>query len=165
MIKENELLFARINKDVILPSKREEDAGMDIYAYFEDDSLIIPAHTTKLIPTGLYSAFTSDWVMIVKDRGSNGSIGLETTAGIIDSGFRNEIFVSLTNTNSKPVIISKDVEKTLKLKEMIMYPYSKAIAQLLMLPVPKMTTKEVTLERLQAMKSERGLGLLGSSDK
>lgn len=165
MIKENELLFARISEDVKIPSKREEDAGMDIYAYFEEDCLTIPAHTTKLIPTGLYCAFTSDWVMVLKDRGSNGSIGLETTAGIIDSGFRNEIFVSLTNTNSKPVIISKDVEKTLNLEDVIMYPYSKGVAQLLMLPVPKMTTKEITIEELQAIESERGLGSLGSSGK
>lgn len=165
MIKENELLFARISEDVKIPSKREEDAGMDIYAYFEEDSFTIPAHTTKLIPTGLYCAFASDWVMVLKDRGSNGSIGLETTAGIIDSGFRNEIFVSLTNTNSKPVIISKDVEKTLILEDVIMYPYSKGVAQLLMLPVPKMITKEITVKELQAIESERGLGMLGSSNK
>lgn len=161
----NELFFARKNEEVKLPTKREEDAGRDVYAYFEEESLVIPAHATKLVPTGLYTAFSSDWVMVLKDRGSNGSIGLETTAGIIDSGFRNEIFVSLTNTNDKPVIISKDVEKTLKLDDVIMYPYSKGVAQLLMLPVPKMEIVELSVEELQAMESERGLGMLGSSNK
>lgn len=165
IVGENQLIFARKNQNVILPTKRESDAGRDVYAFFEEESLTIPAHTTKLIPTGLYTAFSSDWVMVLKDRGSNGSIGLETTAGIIDSGFRNEIFVSLTNTNEKPVIISKDVDKTLKLDDVILYPYSKGIAQLLMLPVPKMETKEITVEELQAIESERGLGMLGSSNK
>ena len=84
---------------------------------------------------------------------------------MIDSGFRNQIFVAVTNTNTKPVVISKDVEKTLNLEDVIMYPYSKGIAQMMIVEVPKMKIKEVSVEELQAIESERGLGMLGSSNK
>ena len=45
------------------------------------------------------------------------------------------------------------------------YPYSKAIGQLLVVPVPKIEVKELTVEELQAIPSERGTGALGSSGK
>ena len=164
-MKNNEILFARKSEDVKIPSKRVEDAGYDIYAYFEEDSLTVKAHETVLIPTGVYTAVSNDWVIMIKDRGSNGSVGIQTASGIVDSGFRNEIMVVITNTNDKDVVISKDVNRVLKLDSVIMYPYSKGIAQLLVLPVPKMEVKEISLEELQSIKSERGLGMLGSSGK
>lgn len=165
MIKENELLFARISEDVVLPTKRVEDCGFDLYAYFKEECIVIAPHETKLIPTGVFCAMTDDYAGIIKDRGSNGSIGLQTVCGVVDSGFRNQIFVAVTNTNTKPVVISKDVEKTLKLEDVIMYPYSKGIAQMMIVEVPKMKIKEVSVEELQAIESERGLGSLGSSGK
>lgn len=45
------------------------------------------------------------------------------------------------------------------------YPYSKAICQALILPVPKMNSKEVTYDELKSIASERGMGMLGSSNK
>jgi dUTP pyrophosphatase len=45
------------------------------------------------------------------------------------------------------------------------YPYSKAIAQALVVPVPKIDVEEVTYEELQKIASERGAGKLGSSQK
>ena len=45
------------------------------------------------------------------------------------------------------------------------YPYSKAIAQALVIPVPDVEVKEVSYEELQQIQSERGLGALGSSNK
>jgi dUTP pyrophosphatase len=49
--------------------------------------------------------------------------------------------------------------------ESFVYPYSKAIAQALVVPVPKTKVEEVSYEELQNIKSERGLGALGSSGK
>ena len=87
---------------------------------------------------------------------------------VIDSGYRGEWFVPITNCNDIPIIIIKDVEKAEELfpfSKKIVYPYSKGIAQFVMLPVPKFEEVEVTLEDLQNIKSERGAGKLGSSDK
>jgi dUTP pyrophosphatase len=47
----------------------------------------------------------------------------------------------------------------------IIYPYEKGIAQLLMVEVPKLRTKEISYEELLQFNSERGTGALGSSGK
>jgi dUTP pyrophosphatase len=49
--------------------------------------------------------------------------------------------------------------------ESFVYPYSKAIAQALVVPVPKTEVEEIPYEELQKIKSERGMGKLGSSNK
>ena len=45
------------------------------------------------------------------------------------------------------------------------YPYSKAIAQALVTPAPKVNVEEISYEELKEIKSERGIGALGSSNK
>jgi dUTP pyrophosphatase len=50
-------------------------------------------------------------------------------------------------------------------ENLLFYPYEKAIAQALVVPVPKTTVEEISYEELQNIKSERGLGALGSSGK
>ena len=46
-----------------------------------------------------------------------------------------------------------------------MYPYEKAIAQCIMVEVPKLSISEVTYDELLTYESERGIGALGSSGK
>ena len=50
-------------------------------------------------------------------------------------------------------------------KDVIIYPQKKAIAQLVVLPVPKMQTKEISYEELKEIPSLRGDGKYGSSKK
>ena len=159
------IYFARKSNDVILPSKKDENMGYDIYAYFKEDVLCIKPHNTILVPTGLYSCVEVGYGLVGKERGSTGSIGLKCGAGIIDSGYRGEIFIALTNENNIPIYISKKIENVKKLKEKILYPYSKAIAQLLLIPVPQSKVIEISVEELQSIPSERGKGALGSSGK
>lgn len=173
MIKENQLLFARSKEGAKIPTKRVEDAGYDIYACFEENTLVIPPHTTKMIPTGIHSACSEEYYIQLVERGSTGTKGIAQRCGVIDSGYRNEWFVPITNTTNKHMIISKlDNEfETYKesfgdiMPESFIYPYSKAICQAVVLPVPKMEVVEVPLEELQSIKSERGMGALGSSGK
>ena len=49
--------------------------------------------------------------------------------------------------------------------ESFVYPYSKAIAQALVIPVPSVNVEEIPYEELQNIPSERGIGALGSSNK
>ena len=123
-----------------------------------------------MIPTGLASACSDDYVFVLRERGSNGSKGVAQRCGVIDSGYRNEWFVPLTNTNDYSVFITKDESKTpvrdyLNGTTSINYPYTKGIAQALLLPVPKVESKEVSYEELKEFTSERGMGALGSSGK
>ena len=158
--------FAKVKPDAIIPSKRLEDAGMDVYACFDEDYLVIPPHSTVLVPTGIASACSVDYVFLLRERGSNGSKGLAQRAGVIDSGYRGEWFVPLTNTNSVAmVIVKKGVELPLIYEHAKLYPYEKGIAQALVVPVPRLAIEEMPYENLQQIPSERGKGALGSSSK
>lgn len=103
----NDLVFAKVKPNAIIPTKKYEDAGRDVYACFDEDYMVIPAHTTKLIPTGIASAMSPKYEIRLRDRGSNGSKGIHVNAGSIDSGFRGEWFVAWCNTNDRDVILSK----------------------------------------------------------
>lgn len=158
--------FAKIRPTAIIPTKRLEDAGYDIYANFEEDFILIPSHETVMIPTGIASACDTDFCLILKERGSTGTKGMAQRAGIIDSGYRNEIFVPITNTtNFNIYIIKSGKEKERIGLHGVFYPYEKAIAQILVIPVPTVDVEEYTYEELKAIPSSRGVGALGSSGK
>ena len=159
--------FARVREDAIIPTKRDEDAGWDIYANFQEDWIEIPPHDNRLIPTGIASAVDVGWGFELRERGSTGTKNIKVSAGIIDSGFRSEWFVCLYNGNDKPVYIAKylDGEQSPEKKNAIVYPYSKAIAQALLLQVPNVNKDVISYEDLQNIPSERGFGQLGSSNK
>ena len=92
--------FAKVKPDAIIPSKRDEDMGFDISACFDEDYMVIEPHETKLIPTGLASACDPEYGFLLKERGSTGSKGIALRCGVIDSGYRNEWFICLTNTTN-----------------------------------------------------------------
>ena len=181
VLKSTELVFAKVKPEAKIPSKRMEDGAYDVYACFEEDYIVIRPHETKLIPTGIATAFTPDYVAIVKERGSTGTKGMGQRAGVIDSGYRGEWFLPITNHNDYTLVIAKDedqflhgepgwVEAEYGDEEYLergfeLYPYEKAIGQFIMVEVPRLTTKEISFEELQAIPSERGAGALGSSGK
>ncbi len=164
---QGKILFAKVSEGATIPSKREEDGAWDVYSCFEEDYITIKPHETKMIPTGLASAFSSDYVAIVKERGSTGTKGIGQRAGVIDSGFRSEWFIPITNHNEKQLIIAKKHVSFLDgiKSNSIIYPYEKAIAQVIMVEVPKLSIEETTLEEILSYESERGTGSLGSSNK
>ena len=197
-LKENDLYFAKVNPNAIIPTKEKENAGYDIYACFNKDFLVIPPHSTKLIPTGIASAISDKYYLGVAERGSTGKIGMKYSAGVIDSGYRGEIFIGLSNINDVPIVISKltreeleenygkigygetiymteeEYEDLIYLEDYeeydnltcIIYPYSKAIAQLIVHEVHnEVEPKEISYEELQSIPSKRGTGSLGSSGK
>lgn len=160
--------FAKVKPEAIIPSKEIENAGYDIYACFGEDYIMVNSFETKMIPTGIASACDTDYCIVLKERGSSGTKGIAQRCGIIDSGFRNEWFVPITNTTNKTLIIIK--EEALKNTELtnedfIIYPYEKAICQALVVPVPTTDIEEYTYEELKAIPSKRGTGMLGSSNK
>lgn len=159
----NKIYFAKLHEKAQLPKKRLEDAGYDVYTTDTHTPIIFEPHETKLIPTGICSSFSSDLVAVVKERGSTGTKGLGVRAGIIDSGYRGEWFIALTNHNDRPLIMAQPDYDLVE--DAIVYPNTKAIAQVLFLPVPVLNVVEVSVEEIQAQTSERGEGALGSSGK
>lgn len=167
-----EIKFAKVRPNAVIPSKRKEDMGFDIYACFDDDFMVINPHETKLIPTGIASCCNPEYGFLVFERGSTGSKGIARRCGVIDSGYRNEWFIGLTNTTNKVMFISKLTEEETYceyykdvMPKGFVYPYSKAIAQALVVPVPEVDVDEISYDELKEIKSERGMGALGSSNK
>ena len=174
----NKLFWAKAKEDVIIPTKRDEDAGYDIYANLEEEFVTIKPHETKLIPTRLHCAFPSGYVLILKERGSTGTKGMGQRAGIVDSGYRGEIFVPITNHNNVSIIIAKknvvDIDGgylftkgkgMIGTTDDIIYPYEKAICQAILFEIPQLESREIPLDELLAIESERGQGMLGDSGK
>ena len=159
--------FAKVRPTAIIPTKRDEDAGYDIYANFDEDYMLIPPHTTKMIPTGIASACDMDYCFILKERGSTGTKGIAQRCGVIDSGYRNEWFVPITNTTDKGIAIAKPEANDIFMNtdKYTIYPCSKAICQALVVPVPITDVEEYTYEELKTIPSHRGNGALGSSGK
>ena len=173
--KENEIKFCMLNSDAMMPEKRLEDAGYDIYACFDEPYMVIDTGETKMVPTGIASAFNDKFVAVLKERGSTGTKGIGQRSGVIDSGYRGEWMVPLTNHNEWPMVILKEdgiddfKEYTRELiwdyEDYIIYPYEKAIAQMLLLPVPYVKVTQISKDELDGLSSERGSGKLGSSGK
>ena len=163
----DKIYFSKFKETAIIPTKREEDAGFDIYACFDEPYMLIKAHQTINISTGIITAFPANVVAILKERGSTGSKGIGQRCGVIDSGYRGEWFVTLTNHNDKDIIILKNdsTEVPTNLKDIIIYPYEKAIAQALFISLAKFESTEVFPEKILNMTSERGAGKVGSSGK
>jgi dUTP pyrophosphatase len=173
-----EVFFAPVRESAIIPSKRKEDAGYDIYAnlnvdkhtYVVEDGttvyeILCPAFKTTLVPTGLATAMPSTHYLNLKhERGSTGVQSMSVLAGVIDSGFRNEMFIALTPLR-KDVIITSEVDKVEENDTHILYPLSKAIAQGTVDLVPEAKVTTITYEELQAIESERGMTMLGQSGK
>jgi dUTP pyrophosphatase len=164
------LKFSKIYDDVTIPSKRPDDAGYDIYARLSDPALIIEPHTTVLVPTGLRVWVPDGYYMQLFERGSTGSKGLGLRAGVIDSSYKGEIFVAMTNHNPDRVILLKPGMTAPPGLENIwdnylIYPTSKAVAQGVLLPVVDIDAVEIDDEKMQARETDRGEGSLGSSGK
>ncbi len=163
------LYWAKVKEDAIIPSKRLEDAGYDLYPCFEQDYLEIKPLHTELVPLGVASAFDPEYVMILKERGSTGIKGMSIRAGVMDSGYRGEYLAPMTNVNDKPLrIIKKAALDQLSDEEketFIAYPYEKACAQGVLLRMPQIESEELSYEELSQIESQRADGRLGSSGK
>ena len=167
----NKIYFAKANPNAKIPSKRSEDAGYDIYACFDEPYIVVKPHETKMIPTGIVSACDEGYCFILKERGSTGTRGIAQRCGVIDSGFRGEWFVPITNTADHPLVLIRDLE-VFQATDIVRrtpvvqnYFIEKAIAQALLIPVPQTEVVELTLDEINSFESERGAGALGSSQK
>ena len=80
-------------------SKSIENAGYDISA---SESYVIPAHSRKVIHTGIQLAIPQNMYGQLHSRSGLASKGVDTCGGVIDSGYRGQIKVILHNSTSSP---------------------------------------------------------------
>ena len=92
-----------------IPFKREGDACEDIYVDFsEGTKIVLEPGETKKFPTGLYSIIEKGYKVKLLERSSTGMKGLSLRAGVIDSNYRGEWLVMITNVSNIPVIFLDD---------------------------------------------------------
>lgn len=94
-----ETLYVKILRPDAKPlvKVRESDAGFDIIAV--EDFELLP-HERAILPTGVALHIPYGYYGQIHDRSSMASKGLVVSGGVIDSEYRGEIRVILTNTKS-----------------------------------------------------------------
>ena len=169
---EKNVYFAKMKENAIIFSKEEENAGYDIYACFDEDYIMLEKNETKLIPTGIAWASSPNFYLQIEERSSTGTKGIKKSAGVVDSGYRGEIKIAITNITRKNLIFSNLSEDELNAKypeldfaNSLIYSTKKAIAQGVIHRVEKMNTKEISLEELLKIESNRKDKGWGSTNK
>lgn len=164
--------ISRDHEDIVLPTKRDEDAGYDIYAdsrWLNEEHngcLLIKPLETVMIPTGVRIALPKTHYVQVAERGSTGSKAIKYGAGIGDSGYRGVYNIFITNCSNNTVNLYDDrYQDPIKRVGYVDYPASKAIAQFLIKEVPVVEWEEITKDELMSIESLRGEGKLGASGK
>lgn len=83
----------------------EGDAGADLHAECDD---VIPPRSRKLVATGVRIALPENHVGLIWPRsGLAVKQGIDTGAGVIDSGYRGEVKILLFNHTDEPYTVSK----------------------------------------------------------
>ncbi|MGD0346549.1 MAG: dUTP diphosphatase [Terracidiphilus sp.] len=123
-----------------------EDLGYDVFAL--EGTVLAPRATAKL-RTGIavearHPETGAPLGLLVRDRSSMAARGLATTGGVIDSGYRGEVLIVMTNLGDAAVEL-KAGEK---------------IAQ--MVPVPVLTGPVQEVESLEgSVRAAKGFGSTG----
>ena len=123
-----------------------EDLGYDLFAL---EGVALAPRATVKVRTGIavearHPATGAPLGLLVRDRSSMAARGVATTACVIDSGYRGEILILMTNLGDTPVEL-KAGEK---------------IAQ--MIPVPVLTGPVHEVETLEdSARAEKGFGSSG----
>ena len=92
--------------DYAIPFKytREGDACMDMYSV--EDTTIKP-NSTKIISTGIALEIPTGFEGIVRGRSGLASKGIHVHIGTIESSYRGDIGIIITNTTNKSFSINK----------------------------------------------------------
>ena len=150
--------IARCRPDAKLPAyARAGDAGMDVMA--AEDILVGPGETV-LVPTGIRVAIPEGYELQVRPRSGislNTPLRIPNSPGTIDSGFRDEVRILLTNTspaaapvaNTSPAAAGNAADEPFRITEKGQKPgiylirKGDRIAQLVLARVPSVRWVEV----------------------
>jgi dUTP pyrophosphatase len=140
-----ELPITRLRDDAVLPRQAYPgDAGFDLAAC---EHVTLAPGERALVGTGLAVAIPEGYAGFVQPRSglaARHGISIVNSPGLVDSGYRGELRVTLLNTDARE---SFTIEPGMR------------IAQLVVLPVPAVTLVEVE----ELADSERGVRGFGSS--
>lgn len=136
------------NEDIPLPSYQSEGAvGMDLHAAVTKDVSIAPG-AIATIPCGFAMAVPPGHEAQVRPRSglaAKNGISIVNTPGTIDPDYRGEVKVLLVNLGKERFVVARGMR----------------IAQMLVLPVPRVVWKEAA----ELPPTERGSGGFGHTGR
>jgi dUTP pyrophosphatase len=96
------IFIEKCRPSAVIPSySNMDDAGMDIYAAEESS---IPPNETRVVPTGLKVAIPPGYEIQIRPRSGitlRTPLRIPNSPGTIDSGYRNEIGIIISNTSKE----------------------------------------------------------------
>lgn len=139
----------KFSPNAIIPTKAHRtDAGFDLYACLEEEVSIMP-YENKLIPTGVGFSIPKNMFGAVYPRSglaTKKGLRLSNCVGVIDSGYINQVFVSLFNDS--PEI--RKINNGERIAQIIFQNYN----------------NDIGLEEVEELENtDRGLNGFGSSGK
>jgi dUTP pyrophosphatase len=155
----------RCGEGAVLPKyARPGDAGMDVFA---SEDLLLPPGATGLIRTGLKFAIPEGYEIQVRPRSGislNTPLRLANAPGTIDSGFRGEFCVILTNTSATSSNEPYAADQKGNLQGAYRIRKGDRIAQIILAEAPVMVFEEV--ESIDVIGGDRkgGFGSTGVQD-
>ena len=142
------LKIKKIKANAIIPQRATDgSAGLDLYACI-DEPVTIASGDLKLIPTGiaieLANKNTAAFIFARSGLAIKHGISPSNAVGVIDSDYRGEICVGLTNHGKETFVIEPNMR----------------IAQLILMPVITPEIEE-TEELTDTIRGEGGFGSTG----
>lgn len=144
-MKNVEVYIEKCRENAILPTYAHiGDSGMDVYA--SEEVLIHPGET-RIVPIGFKFAIPLGYELQARPRSGlslNTPLRLSNAPGTIDSGYRNEVGIILTNTSTAGSCATATVDAPLTLDNKgnqhgtYLIRHGDRIAQLVLQEVPVM---------------------------
>lgn len=143
------IFFQKLDERAVIPQYQTDgSAAMDLHAVLDEAVTIAPRQLVR-IPTGLAMALPDEnWVGLILARSGLGvkhGISPSNCVGVIDSDYRGELMVGLTNFSDAPYTIQP----------------GDRFAQLMVVPVARCTVHELDV----LPPTGRGSGGFGSTGR
>ena len=115
----------KLNENAVVPTYGSEfSAGADLYA-LADEPIVIEAHKTVLVHTGVAMEIPTGYVGLVFARSglaTKRALAPANKVGVIDSDYRGEIMVALHNHGSETQTVSDGD----RVAQMVIAPFIRA---------------------------------------
>ena len=121
----------QITNDRILPSMirpaHKNDGAIDLYACIDEPVKLLCGQSVKF-SAGIKVAIPNGYLGLILPRSGSGSLGahLKNVTGLIDSGYRGEIIINLTNNSNDDsrMMVIDPMERVMQLAIISHYDYS-----------------------------------------
>jgi dUTP pyrophosphatase len=114
-----EMKAKRVHKDAKLPSYGHVgDAGLDLFSVM---GCVLKSGEARAISTGIQVAIPDGYVGLIWDKSGISLKNIHRLAGVIDSGYRGEIKVVMTNLSTEAFSVGKGM----KIAQMLIQPIVK----------------------------------------